>query len=226
MIKLTVDNKEIEAEEGALLLQVCLDHDIYIPNLCHLKDMKPPAASCRLCFIEIEGKKGPVPSCTIPVEEGMVVRTDTAGVRQLQRTSLQLLLSVHHVDCAHCPANKKCELQHMAKFLKVGLKPKQLDPYLKETEIDSSHPYLDYYPNRCVLCGRCVTVCKANRDQPFLSFAKRGLDTIISFYGEENTSDMPCRECAACVDVCPVSALTMKAKQVGFCSSTQSTSLS
>jgi bidirectional [NiFe] hydrogenase diaphorase subunit len=210
MIKLTIDNQEIQAEANATLLQVCLDHDIYIPNLCHLSGVEIPSASCRLCFVEIEGEPAPVTSCTVKVKEGMVVKTDTPAVRHLQRVSLELLLSVHHVDCAHCPANKKCELQKMAKVLKVGLKTKRFDKYLKEPEIDQTHPYLDYYPNRCVLCGRCVAVCKGKHDRPFLTFAKRGLDTVISFYGEENVTNEPCVQCLACIEVCPVSALVQR----------------
>lgn len=210
MIKLTIDNREIQAQEGSVLLKVCLDNDIYIPNLCYMNGMKVSPASCRLCFVEIEGERGPVTSCTVNVKEGMVVRTDTDAVRHLQRASLQLLLSVHHVDCAHCPANKKCELQNMAKFLKVGLKSRQLEIHLKDLEVNQDHPCLDYYPNRCVLCGRCVSVCKDKHDRPFLTFAKRGLDTVISLYGEDDPSNMPCGECLACVEVCPVSALMQR----------------
>ena len=210
MIKLTIDNREIQAQEGSVLLKVCLDNDIYIPNLCYMNGMKVSPASCRLCFVEIEGERGPVTSCTVNVKEGMVVRTDTDAVRHLQRASLQLLLSVHHVDCAHCPANKKCELQNMAKFLKVGLKSKQLEIHLKDLEVNQDHPCLDYYPNRCVLCGPCVSVCKDKHDRPFLTFAKRGLDTVISLYGEDDPSNMPCGECLACVEVCPVSALMQR----------------
>ena len=210
MIKLKIDNREIEAPVSAVLLKVCLDHGFYIPNLCYLDGMKEPAASCRLCFVEIEGEDAPVPACTVQVAEGMVVRTDTEAVRQLQRASLQLLLSAHHVDCAHCPANKKCDLQNMAKFLKVGLKPKHLEEHLKDFDIDQSHHCLDYYPNRCVLCGRCVTMCRDIHVQPFLTFSKRGLDTVITFYGGDDLSDTPCKECLACVNVCPVSALLEK----------------
>ncbi|MBN2059629.1 MAG: (2Fe-2S)-binding protein, partial [Deltaproteobacteria bacterium] len=150
MIKLIVDKIEIEAAEGDCLLQVCLDNDIYIPNLCHIKGVDKPSASCRLCFVQIDGESKPVPSCTVKVKEGMVVMTDTEQVRRLQRSALQLLLSVHHVDCGKCPANKKCELQRMAKLLKVGLKPKHLEKHLQKIEIDETHPLFNYYPNRCV----------------------------------------------------------------------------
>ncbi len=210
MIRLTVDDREIEAKEGDNLLQVCLDNGIYIPNLCHIQGVEKPSASCRLCFVEIEGEKGPLPSCTQEVRGGMTVRTDTPQVRQLQRTALKLLLSVHDVDCGHCPANKRCELQKLAKFLGIGLKPKDLEKHLKEVEIDQGHPCLAYYPNRCVLCGKCVHACMANHEKPLLTFASRGIDTVISLYCGDDVSDLPCEKCHACVDACPVSAIILK----------------
>jgi len=143
----------------------------------------------------------------------MVVKTDTPAVRQLQRTALRLLLSVHHVDCKNCQANKKCELQRMAKFLKVGLKPKSLGIHLKEMEIDRSHPFLDHYPNRCVLCGKCVHVCREKNGQSVLTFSKRGFDTVISFYGVMDLAAFECENCNACVDICPVGALSLKETQ-------------
>ena len=212
MPKIRVDDKAIEASQGTTLLQACLDNDIYIPNLCFLESMEDPSASCRMCFVEIEGQTQPVTSCTVTVKEDMVVRTDTPAVRQLQRTALRLLLSVHHVDCKHCPANKKCELQRIAKFLKVGLKPKGLERYLKEAEIDRNHPFLNHYPNRCVLCGRCVHICRKQHGQSVWTFAKRGFDTIISAFGQADSSASSCDRCTACVDICPVGAIVPKAQ--------------
>jgi len=106
MPKFLVDNKEIEAKQGTTLLKACLDNQIYIPNLCYLESIDPPSVSCRMCFVEIEGERQPVPSCTVLIKDDMVVKTDTPAVRQLQRTALRLLLSVHHVDCKNCQANK------------------------------------------------------------------------------------------------------------------------
>ena len=210
MVKLVVDNKEIEAKKGTTLLQACLDNDIYIPNLCYLKDLDSPPASCRMCFVEIEGEAKPLTSCTIRVRENMVVKTDTPPVRQLQRAALRLLLSVHHVDCKNCEANKKCELQRLSKFLKVGLKSKKLEQYLKEPEIVQDHPCLDYYPNRCVLCGKCYHVCRMHHSQSGLTFTKRGIKTVIRFYAEEDLSNLDCEQCRVCVDICPVGALIMR----------------
>ena len=210
MPKLRVDGKEIETKQGTTLLQGCLDNDIYIPNLCFLESMEDPSASCRMCFVEIEGEKQPITSCTVNVKDDMVVKTDTPAVRQLQRTALRLLLSVHHVDCKHCPANKKCELQRIAKFIKVGLKPKGLERYLQETEIDRNHPFINHYPNRCVLCGKCVHICRRQHGQSVWTFAQRGFDTVISAYGEAGASSLTCGKCDACVKICPVGALTFK----------------
>ncbi len=213
MPKIRVDGKEIETKHGTTLLQACLDNDIYIPNLCFLESMEIPSASCRMCFVEIQGERQPITSCTVAVEDDMVVKTDTPAVRQLQRTALRLLLSVHHVNCKHCPANKKCELQRIAKFLKVGLKPKRLERYLKETEVDQNHPFLNHYPNRCVLCGKCVRSCRRENGQSVWTFAERGFDTVISAYGEGEASSQTCEECDVCVKICPVGALTLKDAQ-------------
>ncbi len=203
-IKIKIDEKEVDAAEGSNLLSTCLDNDIYVPNLCHVKDMEFPSVSCRLCFVEIEGAKDPVSSCSIKVKEGMVVRTDTERVRNLQRSAFKLLLSTHFVDCKNCPANKNCEIQKLAGFLKVGLKNDEYENKLKTPDVDLSHPLISYYPNRCVLCGRCVYVC-FQKGHSLLSFAGRGLNTVISLYGqEENTA---CKSCGACVEICPVKAL-------------------
>jgi len=210
MLKLRVDNQEIEVKEEKTVLQACLDNQIYIPNLCYLEDMESPSASCRMCFVEIEGMPQPVPSCTVQVKNDMVVKTDTPAIRQLQRTALRLLLSVHDVDCKNCHANKKCELQNIAKFLKVSLKSKRLERYLKETQIDETHPFLIHYPNRCVLCGKCVHICRGKHGQSVLTFAKRGFDTVISTYSATDASALACGECDTCVKACPVGALALR----------------
>ena len=203
-VKIMVDNIEMEAVEGANLLRTCLDNGIYIPNLCYLKDMEAPPVSCRLCFVEVGGAKNPVSACATGIKEGMVVNTDTERVRKLQRTGLKMLLSTHLVECRVCPANKKCEIQKLAGFLKIGLKNEDFEKNLKENAEDKTHPLIHYYPNRCVLCGRCIYVCD-KKGHSILSFAKRGLDTVISLYGQEG--NLSCETCRECIEVCPVKAL-------------------
>ena len=210
MIQIHVDGKQIKVEEGISLLKACLDNEIFIPNLCYMEVFDPVPASCRLCFVEIEGAAQPVTACTLPVQDGLVVRTDTSGVRRLQRTALRLLLSVHHVECKNCHANKRCALQDLAKFLNVRLKPRRYGIHLKQPHVDSRHPCLDYYPNRCVLCGRCVAVCRALHGHAALTFGRRGFATAVSFFGGADSSNFPCHQCRACVEVCPVGALVLR----------------
>ncbi len=209
-VKLFIDNNLLEALEGTTLLQACLSNGIFIPNLCFLEGMARPEASCRMCWVEVEGEKRPVPSCTVTVAEGMRVHTDTAAVRRLQKAALALLLSVHEIDCKNCPSNRRCVLQDMAKFLSVGLKAKRFQQQLGPVRCDQSHPCIDLYPNRCILCGKCLLVCKNKHGKTHLSFARRGFETRIAFYGHPNDLKRVCQDCHACVDICPVSALLHK----------------
>lgn len=204
-----VDGTAIEVAAGANLLAACLEHNIYIPHLCFFEHMSPATGSCacRLCFVEIEGRDKPVPACTVTVDAPMTVATATPAARRLQKTGLQLLLSVHRIECRSCPANRRCALQRIAKHLQVGLKPGPFERRLKEPEVDSSHPCLDYHPNRCVLCGRCVHVCRAQHREVVLTFAKRGFDTVVSHFNLPGAPAPFCHECRACVAVCPVAAL-------------------
>jgi len=209
-IPLTIDGRGLEVKEGTSVLRACLANDIYVPNLCYVEGMPHPPASCRLCLVEVQGEERPVTSCTLQAAPGMVVRTETEEVRRLQRSGVRLLLSAHDVDCAHCPANRKCELQRMAKFLKMGLAAKRLDKLLKQTGADATHPFLEVHPNRCVLCGRCVYVCARDHGRPYLTFAGRGLDTVISFFGAAGLAETPCQDRCPCAAACPVGALVRK----------------
>ena len=212
MVTLYIDNWEVQAEEGISVLQAALDCDIYIPHLCWIKEMDRPPASCRLCLVEIKGREKPVTACTTLVAEGLEVFTDTDTVRDLQRMALKLLLSVHDVDCGHCVANRRCELQDLAKFLKVKLKPRDIPVFKPSHEIDTTHPLIDYNPNRCVLCGRCIYACQAKSGRSFLSFGNRGFKTIISLMGTAGQDPVDCRSCLDCVVSCPTGALTEKAE--------------
>lgn len=215
MARITVDGKIIEAEEGKSLLEACLDNGIYIPNLCHLHGMIQPPASCRLCFVEIRGKQKPVTSCNTPVAEGLEVTTDGEAVRRLQRTALRLLLSVHKVECKICPSNRRCPLQKMARFLGVRLRPRRIEHIDRERPKLPESGLFDYLPERCVLCGRCIYVCEQRNRLPLLTFAKRGFDTVVaSFPQTVALASSDCRLCGACVDICPVSALSFRPEEL------------
>ncbi len=214
MITIVVDGKEIKVRQGESLLHACLDNGIYIPNLCSMKGMKDFPASCRLCFVEIEGKKKPVTSCNQQVKEGLVVRTDTEAVRRLQKSALRLILSAHNANCCICPSNRNCDLQRMARLLGVLLKPKNLEHLDRGDSTELSHPHLDYFPSRCVLCGKCVYVCSERNDRVLLTFAKRGFDTVIASFGENDPAGLDCAGCMECVNICPVSALLPRSAEV------------
>lgn len=210
MIKLVVDDLEITAAAGQPLLQVCLQNDIYIPNLCFLEDDTRPSASCRLCFVQIAGQHAPVPACTVPVVQGMKVKTDTHDVRRLQHSAFKLLLSVHHVDCKHCHAHRACALQQIAKFLNIGLKAKPLPNLAGTADVDRSHPHIDHYPQRCVLCGKCIKVCRNHNHQSAFTFSGRGIDTRVCHYPLGKDAVPDCQDCHRCIAICPVGALRIR----------------
>ncbi len=206
----TIDNQAITAKEGDMLLWVALDNGIFIPNLCALKQRHEPNAGCRLCFVDIQGYPEPVTACTEPVTDGMVVTTKTERVLRLQKTAAELILSTHHVDCGHCGKNKRCELQKIALHLKVKLKPKRLRLIERNIPTDASHPLFTYDPRKCVLCGRCVWVCRELQNVGTLNFAYRGFDMVMTTFGGFHLGEAECNQCLACVEVCPVGALLPK----------------
>lgn len=209
-VSLTIDGKTIRAAPGEKVLWAALDNDIYIPNLCAIREKSKPFASCRLCFVEIEGKVVPVTACTTPVAEGMVVNTKGTKALRLARTALELLLASLPVDCANCPKSGSCELQKIAKHLGVKLNTKRFKKILPELPIDSSSPLFIYDPNKCVLCGRCVWVCQEKLGKGTIGFAYRGFRRMVTTFGDEPVGKSSCQDCSECVAFCPVGALVFR----------------
>ncbi|MDY7019178.1 MAG: 2Fe-2S iron-sulfur cluster-binding protein [Chloroflexota bacterium] len=207
---LTIDGREVKAAQDDKVLWAALDNDIYIPNLCAIREASAPFASCRLCFVEIEGRKTPVTACTELVKEGMVVNTKGEKALRLARTALELILASHPVDCAHCSKSGSCELQRIAKYLGVKLNTKRFSKILPDLPIDSSSPLFIYDPNKCVLCGKCVWVCQEKLSIRKIGFAYRGFHRMVTTLGDEPMAKSGCQYCRECVTICPVGALVFK----------------
>lgn len=215
-VTLTIDDRQITADAGEKLLWVALENDIYIPNLCAVKEINPPQASCRLCFVEVEGFREPVTACTLAVADGMVVKTRTPAVDRLVRTAFELLLSDHRLKCSACPKNRACELQKIAKERGLKLRLTRFRPLQKalgeDIPVDDSLDLFTFDPSRCVLCGRCVWVDHEVAKVGAIGFSRRGIDRMVTTFKDTRLADSPCTECGLCVEVCPVGALTFKKK--------------
>lgn len=214
-VSLTIDGKRITAPEGQKLLWAALDNGVYIPNLCALRDKPAAEAACRLCFVEVVGREQPVTACTELVADGMVVNTRGEKALRLARTGFELIMASHPVDCARCSSNGSCELQKIARHLGMSLKAKRFRKVMHELPVDDSHPLFIYDPNKCVLCGRCVWVCRERLGIGVLGFAYRGFHRVVTTFTGEPLSKSRCQGCGECVRVCPVGALAFKNGEVG-----------
>jgi len=208
LIKLTIDGIDVKAGQGTKILKAAIDAGIFIPNLCYLPEADLPFGGCRLCYVEVEGR-GLVTACTQPVENDMVVHTQTPEVNRLRRTAFKLLIAYHDLDCRSCWKNKNCELQKLAAKLKVKLKkpedfrglPTELLP------LDTTNPFIIYDPNRCIFCGKCVWVCSRKNGETLIDFAYRGYETRLTLSSDISLIEEKCAFCGECVAICPTAAL-------------------
>jgi len=211
-VSITIDGKKIKTREREVLLWVALDNGIYIPNLCSLRGKEEPSASCRLCFVEISDRMQPVTACTETVREGMVVNTRGEKSLRLARNAFELLMASEPADCGQCLVNRNCELQNLAKYLKVRLKPKHLKDLQHNLPVDDTNPEFIYDPNKCVLCGRCVWVCQ-QLGNGVLGFANRGFNRVMTNFYNQPMGSIGCAACYECVSVCPTGALVLKGEK-------------
>jgi len=209
-VSLTIDGKKIKTKEGEKILWAALESNIYIPNLCAMRERTQPSASCRLCFVEVEGENDPVIACTEPIKEGMVVNTRGKNALRIARTAAELIFASHPVDCGHCLKNRSCELQKIAKHLGIKLKTKQFRKIERNLPVDESSPLFIYDPNKCVLCGKCVWVCQEKLGIGAIGFTRRGFKRMVSTFQDKPIGESGCDQCAECVKVCPVGSLVFK----------------
>ena len=208
-VTLTIDGVEISAPKGTSVMAAAMMAGNRIPKLCATESLEP-FGSCRLCLVEIEGRKGTPASCTTPVEPGMIVHTQTDRLARLRRGVMELYISDHPLDCLTCAANGDCELQDMAGA--VGLRDVRYgyagENHLSESK-DVSNPYFAYDPTKCIVCNRCVRACEEVQGTFALTIAGRGFDSRVAA-GPTDFLSSECVSCGACVQACPTATLVEK----------------
>ena len=209
MVSVDIDGVMVTVPAGTSVMRAASEAGLAVPKLC-ATDSLQPFGSCRLCLVEIDGKKGTPASCTTPVEPGMVVHTQTPRVERLRRNVMELYISDHPLDCLTCPANGDCELQDMAGV--VGLREVRYG-FAGENHLDaptdSSNPYFDFDESKCIACSRCVRACDEIQGTLALTIVGRGFESKVSA-GGTNFMDSECVSCGACVQACPTATLSEK----------------
>ncbi len=208
-VTLIIDDREITVPEGTSIMRASIMAGINVPKLC-ATDSLEPFGSCRLCLVEIEGRRGYPASCTTPVAEGLKVHTQTPKLADIRRGTMELYISDHPLDCLTCATNGDCELQDMAGA--VGLREVRYgyegENHLK-AEKDESNPYFTFDPSKCIVCSRCVRACEETQGTFALTISGRGFESKVAS-GISNFLDSECVSCGACVQACPTATLMEK----------------
>ncbi|MBF8267053.1 MAG: formate dehydrogenase, alpha subunit [Dehalococcoidia bacterium] len=203
-VKLQIDGREITAPEGATILDVTKSAGIEIPRLCHMEGLTPNAA-CRLCVVEVAGSRNLVASCSFPVSNNMVVKTNSERVAKARRLVMELLLSDHPLDCMTCEKSGACDLEKYA--YELGVSSTRFEGERHAYPLDESNPFIVRDYNKCILCGRCVSACNEVQFVGAINVAHRGFDTKVAAPFGRSLLDSTCTFCGQCVAVCPVGAL-------------------
>ncbi|HSA94441.1 MAG TPA: molybdopterin-dependent oxidoreductase [Acidobacteriota bacterium] len=232
-MKLRIDGREITLTGPSTLLEAARANGIDIPSLCDHPQLAPYAA-CRLCLVEVKGRRGYAPACSTAAEDGLEVTTATPDLQTLRRGILELILAEHPhaclicaekpacddykstirktgevTGCVLCPANGRCELQRVVEA--VGLNLVQFPSHRRAGEVRRDDPFIDRDNSLCILCGRCVRVCEEVRGASVLTFVSRGSETVVGTALDRRLLDSACQFCGACVDVCPTGSLAERA---------------
>ena len=209
-VRVEIDGLPTTVKVGTSILRAARESGVDIPKLCATDSLKP-FGSCRMCLVEVEGRKGFPASCTTPVEAGMKIRTQTKTLATLRRNVMELYISDHPLDCLTCSANGDCELQDVAGS--VGLRDVRYgfdgENHL-DAETDSSNPYFSFDASKCIVCSRCVRACDEVQGTFALTIEGRGFNSKVSAGISEDFLDSECVSCGACVQACPTATLMEK----------------
>lgn len=210
LVTVNINNRQVQVEEGATILEAAKLLNIKIPTLCHLNlhdtKMVNQTASCRVCMVEVEGRRNLAPACATPVYNNMVVKTNSIRAINARRTVVELLLSDHPKDCLTCDKNTNCELQKLASDL--GVREIHYEGEISTYPIDDSSHSIVRNLDKCILCRRCETMCNKVQTVNVLSGVDRGFNTVVAPAFNLPMTDTACTYCGQCVAVCPTAALT------------------
>ena len=202
MVKLKIDNMEVEVEAGTSILDAARKVQINIPTLCKHPDVDP-SAGCGMCIVKVNGRI--IRSCCTPVAEGMEVITNDSELRETRKTVLELILSNHPNDCLKCARSGQCELQDMA--MQMGVDRDEIEKIVENDELDDTTQSIVLDPSKCIVCGRCVDICQNVQNVWALSYLNRGLATKITGANDTKLANSPCIKCGQCAVHCPTGAI-------------------
>ncbi len=204
MIRIEVNGRTVDAQDGDTVLSAVRRAGIAIPTLCHY-DGLPPSGACRMCVVDVEGQRSLVPSCAFPVAAGMKVRTHSARAVDARKTLVELLLANHPDDCLYCSRSGSCELQALAQQL--GVRRRRYFGSRTPVRMDVASPSIVREPAKCILCGKCVRVCEEIQSVGAIDFIGRGSRARVGPAFDEGLNVSSCVNCGQCVAVCPTGAL-------------------
>ncbi len=208
LVNIKINGRDYAVESGLTILEACKAASINIPTLCYMKKINAIGA-CRICLVEVKGARSLVAACVQPVNEGMEIYTNSPAVLKARKINLELILSDHKMDCLSCLRNQNCELQKYAKDFGI-YDQYAFDGVKNEYELEDSTDFLVRDNEKCILCRRCVAVCKHNQGVGVIGANDRGFDTHIACAFETKLADNPCIACGQCIVACPTGALTEK----------------
>lgn len=209
IVNVFLDGHHLEVPDTMTIIEAADKHGIHIPRLCYHPDL-PPTANCGVCVVEVSGNPTPKRACCTPVAEGMKIVTNSKKLRSYRKTLVEMILSNHDVVCPTCAANNKCELQTLSNNL--GVDPDALPCILDKKEVDFTSPSIIRDVNKCIACGRCITVCNEVQTVYALTFSERGIDAHVDTAFANGMANSPCVNCGQCTVYCPTGALREKSE--------------